>query len=333
MSKNLIAYETLSKNSDATLQFIDKMGEAFHKGGIAGVKSIGEGKVIALTCLCEAITPLEFMRRYHLIEGKPSMRADAMLADYRGFGGKCEWLSLGDDGQEAKARFTLRENSLVIGYTIDHAKAAGLVKPKSSWEKDPGSMLRARCISKAMRIVAPEVVTGIYAPEDFDEFGEDSNGQPKPKRSRQSKKKPVEKVEDAEFEVKKKDDKESKELKKLVAEDEAGQAAAKAESDELLEDSPAELEWINRIGSIVSEYDLKEEAKFCIEDHGVDSARALSRREARIVYMWLVASVVQIPVEKVIQAAQKFGRENPNQLTCAQLEQLILHLEMRLPKK
>ncbi|MGB1833429.1 MAG: hypothetical protein ACPHP9_07050, partial [bacterium] len=35
--------------------------------------------VLALTCMCEGITPLEFSRTYHIISGRPAMRADILV--------------------------------------------------------------------------------------------------------------------------------------------------------------------------------------------------------------------------------------------------------------
>ena len=56
-----------------------------------------------------------------------------------------------------------------VTYTIEQAKAAGLVKDKSAWVKDPESMLLARASSRLARIVAPDIVGGIYTPDEIEE--------------------------------------------------------------------------------------------------------------------------------------------------------------------
>lgn len=149
---------------------VTELGKHFHNSGIMNVNTPGDGVVLALTCMTEGITPLDFVRKYHLINGRPSMRADAMLAEFRRCGGKVEWLNLGDDCKEARAKFTFDGQSLEIAYTIEEGKrAAGdkFDKKDSNWQKDPGAMLRARLTTKAIRIIAPELVAGVYEPGEL----------------------------------------------------------------------------------------------------------------------------------------------------------------------
>jgi hypothetical protein len=98
------------------------------------------------------------------------MRSDAMLAGYRARGGKILWKQF--DSRAAIALWTYDGNACEISFTTEDAKMAGLLpaKPGSGWAKDPSAMLRARCISKAVRMLAPEVVAGIYTPEETEEF-------------------------------------------------------------------------------------------------------------------------------------------------------------------
>jgi hypothetical protein len=96
-----------------------------------------------------------------------------MLAKFRAAGGKAKWSNLGDDGKFAEAVFSYDGQELKIRYSIEDArKAVGekkLVDPDSNWAKDCGAMLRARCITKAVRILAPEIIAGIYTPEELDD--------------------------------------------------------------------------------------------------------------------------------------------------------------------
>ncbi len=156
------------------LAFIDQMGKSFHQSQIMGVATPGDGAVLALTCMCEGITPLEFAKTYHIINGRPSMRADMMAAKFRGAGGKCKWVNLGDDGLAAEAVFAFDGQELSIKYTIEDARNVvgdKLDKPDSNWRKDRGAMLRARLITKAIRILAPELIAGVYTPEELEDSG------------------------------------------------------------------------------------------------------------------------------------------------------------------
>jgi hypothetical protein len=172
---------------------IAELGNMFHKSGIMGVATPGDGAVVALTCMCEGITPLEFAKTYHIISGKPSMRADMMHAKFRAAGGKVSWINMGDDGKAAEATFEFEGSTAVIKYTIEDAKNVvgdKLDKPDSNWRKDRGAMLRARLITKAIRILAPELIAGVYTPEELEDSGAVST--PAPARDRAARKKELE---------------------------------------------------------------------------------------------------------------------------------------------
>ena len=159
---------------DNPMSAIAELGKMFQQSQIMGISTPGDGAVLALTCMCEGITPLEFARTYHIINGRPSMRADMMSAKFRAAGGKVKWINLGDDGKKAEADFTFDGQTLNIGYTIEDARAVvgdKVDKTDSNWKKDRGAMLRARLITKAVRIMAPELIAGVYTPEELEDSG------------------------------------------------------------------------------------------------------------------------------------------------------------------
>ena len=172
---------------------IAELGNMFHKSGIMGVATPGDGAVVALTCMCEGITPLEFAKTYHIINGRPSMRADMMHAKFRAAGGRVTWINMGDDGKAAEATFEFDGQSAPIKYTIEDAKNVvgdKLDKADSNWKKDRGAMLRARLITKAIRILAPELIAGVYTPEELEDAGAVST--PAPAKDRAARKKELE---------------------------------------------------------------------------------------------------------------------------------------------
>ena len=158
------SYAALVDSMDA----LDRLGETIAYSGMFGAKNKEQGRILALQCVTEKKAPLELAKNYHLIEGKLSMRADAMLAGYRQRGGKVQWQQFDDRG--AKARWIYDGNDLVLSYTLDDAQKAGAwpAKPGSNWAKFPAAMLRARLISTAVRMLAPEVNCGMYVPEELD---------------------------------------------------------------------------------------------------------------------------------------------------------------------
>jgi hypothetical protein len=164
---------------DNPLAFIETMGKAFGFAGACGCKTEAEGKLLALACLSERMNPFELGKRYHLIDGKLSMRSDAMLAEFRARGGKHKWLADGSDGQKATLQLVYDGQDVTVSYTTAEATAAGLLRKGSAWDKDRASMLRARCTSRGVRMIAPEVVVGLYTPEELEEHG-GANGQHAP---------------------------------------------------------------------------------------------------------------------------------------------------------
>lgn len=177
-----------------------ELGKMFHQSQIMNISTPGDGAVLALTCMCEGITPLEFAKTYHIIKGRPSMKADAMSARFRMSGGKVRWINLGDDGKEAKAEFSFDGQTLEIAYTIEDAKKVmgkddkgkdRIDQPDSNWSKDRGAMLRARLITKAIRIIAPELIAGVYTPEELEDSGAVTETKP-PKKSAAERRKELE---------------------------------------------------------------------------------------------------------------------------------------------
>ena len=153
------------------LVFVEQMGKVFAHSGACGCKTEPEGKLLALACLCERQSPFDIQRRYHLMDGKLSMKSDVMLAEFRARGGKHKWIKDGSDGKEAVLELTDWDgNVTTTSYSIEDAQNAGIFREGSGWTKNPGNMLRARCSSNAVRMAAPEIVSGIYTPEEQEDI-------------------------------------------------------------------------------------------------------------------------------------------------------------------
>ncbi len=169
------------------LAAVQQLGEQFFRSQIMRVNTPGDGAVLALTCICEGITPLDFVRTYHIIEGRPAMRADAMAAKFIAAGGVIEWQEIGEHGKPAVATFTFGRQSIPMSFSLDDARRMlgktkegtdVIDKPNSNWQKDPGAMLRARLVSKAVRILAPHIVVGVYTPEELQDVTEPASAAP-----------------------------------------------------------------------------------------------------------------------------------------------------------
>jgi hypothetical protein len=144
------------------------MASAVAKSNLFGVKTPDQALALMLLAQAEGLHPMVAARDYHIIEGRPSMKADAMLARFQLAGGKVRWASLTDT--KVVGEFTHESGgSATIEWDMDRAKVAGL-GGKGNWLKYPRQMLRARVISEGIRTVYPACVVGVYTPEEVQDF-------------------------------------------------------------------------------------------------------------------------------------------------------------------
>jgi hypothetical protein len=148
-----------------------RLADALSKAaGFVPRQYIGKPEAIAAAMLMGlelGVGPMEALRSIHVIEGKPTMSADMMLGRAIRSGVKPQWLR--SDAEVAELRLTRAGyEPHVERFTIDDAKAAGLIG-KDNWRKYTRAMLRARCVSAAMRAFCPDVLgSGVYTPEELD---------------------------------------------------------------------------------------------------------------------------------------------------------------------
>lgn len=147
---------------------IERMAQAVAKSRLFGVEN--QEQAFALMCVAQAegMHPAIAARDYHIIKGRPSLKADAMLARFQTAGGSVSWKALTET--KAVAVFSHKQGgSVEIEWTMEMAKRAGLAS-NDNWRKFPRAMLRARCISEGIRTVFPGVVAGYYTPEEVEDM-------------------------------------------------------------------------------------------------------------------------------------------------------------------
>ena len=173
--------------------FLKEMGKTILHGKMFGVDNASQGEILALECAVRRMPPLALAERYHFIFGKLSMKADAMLADFRQkYGGRhvqnCRdsneaSITLILDGQEQTYSLTWEEARQEPFVYDGKAKdvllklLAGLpqsetlkIKEKYVTPRSRSQMLWARVVSDGVRAMAPEVVAGYYTPEEIEDF-------------------------------------------------------------------------------------------------------------------------------------------------------------------
>ena len=149
---------------------MERMAGAIAKSGLFGMKT--QEQALALMCVAQAEGrhPGSVATEYHIIQGRPALKADTMLARFQQAGGKVEWTSYTDERVAAKFSHA-QGGSVEVDWTMARAKTAGLAV-KDVWKAYPRQMLRARVISEGVRTVYPGVAIGIYTPEEVQDFDE-----------------------------------------------------------------------------------------------------------------------------------------------------------------
>jgi hypothetical protein len=174
-------------------QLLEQIGKAICLSEMFGCDNASQGQVLALECAAKRIPPMSLAERYHIIHGRLSMKADAMLADFRSkLGGTHKVIEKSPD--RAAIQLILGDQELLSEITWEEARIEPFVyagkeasviskiakgqfsdlvlKPKYATPRSRGQMLWARAVSDGVRTIAPEVIAGYYTPEEISDAAE-----------------------------------------------------------------------------------------------------------------------------------------------------------------
>lgn len=153
---------------NVTVSDIEKMATAVAKSGLFGVRTPDQAMSLMLIAQAEGLHPAIAARDYHIIQGRPSLKSDALLARFQANGGKIEWTEYTDQAVAAKVSHP-QGGTVEIRWTFQMAERAGLTK-NATWRQYPRQMLRARVISEGVRAVFPGVAVGVYTSEEVQDM-------------------------------------------------------------------------------------------------------------------------------------------------------------------
>lgn len=143
---------------------IERMGKAISMSKLFGLQTPEQAIALMLIAQAEGLHPAIAARDYHIIQGRPALKADAMLSRFQAAGGKVQWTELSD--KKVSAIFSHAQGgSVEIDWTLERAKQAEL-GGREMWKKYPRQMLRSRVISEGIRTVFPGCLVGFYTPEE-----------------------------------------------------------------------------------------------------------------------------------------------------------------------
>jgi hypothetical protein len=145
------------------------MADSIVKSGFYGFKTKEQVMAVMLVAQAENKHPASVVQEYDIIQGKPALKSQAILARFQLSGGSVQW----DEVTNKKVKGTFKHpqgGTLTVEWTIEMAKQAGIYREGSGWSKYPEDMLRARVISRAVRSIYPACILGHYATEEVMDF-------------------------------------------------------------------------------------------------------------------------------------------------------------------
>lgn len=159
-----------------TIGGIYRIAKAFSSAKLFGFDTPEQAFGLMMICKAEGRNPVDAARRYHIIKGRPSIKAEALLSDYRRAGGRIKIEKFTD--AEVSVTFvnpddTDASDAVTITWNDADVKRAGLATEGSNHLKYPRRMKFHRCISEGIGIRMPELRQGMpveaeLIDDDFD---------------------------------------------------------------------------------------------------------------------------------------------------------------------
>jgi len=158
----------LVQRGEHNIEVLEKMAQYIARSGLFGIKTAEQAVALMIVAQAEGRHPGSVAADYHIIQGRPSLKADTMLARFQQNGGCVKWDTYTDS--KVVGTFTHPQGgSVTVDWDMDRARRAGLGS-KDNWKTYPRAMLRARVISEGIRTVLPGVLGGMYTPEEVQDF-------------------------------------------------------------------------------------------------------------------------------------------------------------------
>ncbi len=161
-----------------TLDEVNDLAERFSKSTLLPKSMQGKAADVLVTIMAGSelgLSPMASLRAIHVIEGRPVLSADGMVAIVLG-SGKAKYFVRIEESDAAVTYETCRVGTDVprrTTWTMQMAKAAAL-HLKDNWRAHPRAMLAARAKSELARDVFPDVLMGCYTMDEI-EHPETSN--------------------------------------------------------------------------------------------------------------------------------------------------------------
>ena len=157
---------TLELNS---LDDVARLAKIACDSGLVSVRKPEEAAVILLTGRELGLAPMQSLRGIYVVNGKPVLSADLLVAVVRR-SGLCESWHVDESTAERCTITTKRVGEpkpTTKTWTMADAKRAGVTN-KPIWQQYPAQMLRHRCAADLARECYSDVALGLYDPEEVE---------------------------------------------------------------------------------------------------------------------------------------------------------------------
>lgn len=138
-----------------------------------GIDNEQSAFTLMMLCQSKGLHPMAAVERYHIIKGRPSMRADAIHAEFQRQGGSL--LILEKSERRAAAVFYHPTYPNKDGFELsvsieDLSRPEGVAVSNDMYKKWPRQMLWARLVSEGVRTILPGVIVGIYSDAEVEDM-------------------------------------------------------------------------------------------------------------------------------------------------------------------
>lgn len=116
------------------------------------------------------LSAMQSVRSIHVIEGKPALSSALIVALVKKRPDVCLYFRLVQSTDKIATYETQRvgdPEATRLSFSWEEAARAGVIG-KDNWKKYPAAMLRARCETALARAVYPDLVMGLYDPDELE---------------------------------------------------------------------------------------------------------------------------------------------------------------------
>ena len=110
-------------STEVSFQQLERMATSVARSGLFGAKQPEQALALMMLAQAEGMHPMVAARDYHIINGRPALKADTMLARFQQAGGSVHWRTYTDT--ECVGIFSHPQaGSVSVEWTIERAERA-----------------------------------------------------------------------------------------------------------------------------------------------------------------------------------------------------------------